>query len=120
MNKENMFTQDWAPLVIKRPKPPPKAPNVNFEQMKKMKNLEGDLQKDQEPPAIKLNILNSEMRKTMIEARTLKKLSQVKLANMINEKFSTINSLENGKFDQSGSVMVLQKLSKVLGVHLKF
>ena len=130
-----MLSQDWTPVVLRKTiKQDPNAAIRNGDAFKETqvkkdasqqkynsdaRKLEADLDKTlDEVPTVKLNILNSEMRKQLIAGRLAKKLSQDQLAKQINEQSLIINNLESGKV--VNNINVLQKINKLLGTRLKF
>lgn len=66
---------------------------------------------------ISLPRISPQLKQTIITARNQKKLTQAQLAQQINEKHQIVQEYENGK--AIPNPQVLNKMSKVLGVHLK-
>ena len=130
-----MYSQDWTPIVLRKTvKQDANAAIRNGDAVKQTqlkkdttqqkynstaRKLEADLDKNlEEVPVIKLNILNSEMKKQLITFRNEKKYNQDQLAKLINEDVSIIKNLETGKV--VNNVNVLQKINRILGTKLKF
>ena len=130
-----MYSQDWTPIVLRKTvKQDINAAIRNGDAVKQTqikkdttqqkynstaRKLEADLDKNlEEVPVIKLNILNSEMKKQLITFRNEKKYNQDQLAKLINEDVSIIKNLETGKV--VNNVNVLQKINRILGTKLKF
>ena len=130
-----MYSQDWTPIVLRKTvKQDTNAAIRNGDAVKQTqikkdttqqkynstaRKLEADLDKNlEEVPVIKLNILNSEMKKQLITFRNEKKYNQDQLAKLINEDVSIIKNLETGKV--VNNVNVLQKINRILGTKLKF
>jgi putative transcription factor len=95
------FHNDWDPVVLKKPKPPPKAPSRP---------------KVESEDVGKIQTTTLELRNQIQSARIAKKLSQAQLAQQINEKPNVIQGYESGK--AIPTTQVLQKLRRVLGVKL--
>lgn len=97
------FTNDWDPIVLKKPKPPPitlpSRPVVETEEIGK------------------IQAATLELRKQIQTARIAKNMSQAQLAQHINEKPNVIQGYESGKAIPTNQI--LQKLRKVLGVKLR-
>lgn len=86
----------------------------------KNRNLEKDIYSDptQEAPEQKpIPKLSHEDKQLLIKTRTEKKLSQIDLANRINEQVAVIKNLEAGKPIENKNI--LQKINKFLGIKLK-
>jgi len=130
-----MYSQDWTPIVLRKTvKQDANAAIRNGDAVKQTqvkkdtiqqkynstaRKLEADLDKNlEEVPVIKLNILNSEMKKQLITFRNERKYNQDQLAKLINEDVSIIKNLETGKV--VNNVNVLQKINRILGTKLKF
>merc|ERR1719471_1425689 len=60
--------------------------------------------------------VSHEFKMALMQARTAKKLSQVALAQAVNEKGSVINEYEAGKAIPNGAI--ISKLNRALGVRL--
>jgi len=72
---------------------------------------------DDAPEDFHIQRVPTELKKQIIKARTDKKLTQVQLAQMINEKPQLIQEYESGK--AIPNPQILSNMSRVLGVHLK-
>lgn len=115
----------WEPVVIHNKSARQSSADVQTVkklagEMKATKNLEKDIHSDptQEAPEQKpLPRLSKEDQVTMIKARTERKLTQVQLAQMINEQSAVIKDIEGGKIITDKKV--LTKIGRVLGIKLK-
>ena len=98
-----VFTNEWDPVVLKKPKPPPisipSKPAVEIQEIGKVQTA------------------TLELRKQIQGARIAKNMSQAQLAQHINEKPNVIQGYESGKAIPTNQI--LQKLRKVLGVKLR-
>lgn len=118
-----MFSQDWTPVVFKKPKVATETQNKTASSTQqynsKARKLEADLDHTiTEVPTVSLNILSPEQRKELIAYRIEKKMNQSQLAKAINEQVSVINALETGKVVNIPNI--LTKVNKALGTKLKW
>jgi putative transcription factor len=113
-----MEHQDWTPVtfhkrtpadVQKQLVPKKKSPN------KFVADAAHVICDDSE--SFHIETVSPKLRQQILQARLNAKLTQVQLAQRINEQPKTIQEYENGKAIPDNRI--LQKLSKVLGVVLK-
>lgn len=95
-----------------RPKYSP-GNNALKRQMNELNDLLFKESEDYVPPKLNISIQNQ-----IRNARTAKKMTQKELAQKINERHNVIIDYENGKAVPSREVA--KKISKVLGVPIKF
>jgi putative transcription factor len=76
-----------------------------------------NLQKLEKDEDYHIERVSSTLRQNIIQARLSAKLTQIQLAQKINEPVKTVQEYENGKAVPNNQV--LQKMSRVLGVVLK-
>lgn len=130
--------QDWEPVVVRKKAPTAKqtqsesAVNVarrtggQVETLKKFTAATNSAAKggpiknagklENETEELSHERVSSDLKKTIIQARSAKKLTQTQLAQLINEKPQVIQEYESGK--AIPNPQVLSKLSRVLGVPL--
>ena len=84
-----MEHQDWTHIILKKQHTPPKQIQLNpvISKMNKLDNSED---------IIKIEKISEEDKKTIINLRILKKMSQKVLAQKLNIKEDVIKSIENG------------------------
>lgn len=115
--------QDWKPVILHNSSNKNVATKKSSPQFipNPARKLEADISKpatEEAPPLAALNILSSEMRQLMINARIAKKMSQADLAKKVNVQTCIINQLESGKVVNEPNI--LQNIRKILGISLKF
>lgn len=115
--------QDWDTVVIRKKKTAADLPRdtvVKSSQPKtkgltqtdiNMRKLEADTEN------VKHDLVSPELKKQIIAARVAAKLSQIQLAQKINERPQVIQEYESGKAIPDNRI--LQKLSRALNVTLK-
>jgi putative transcription factor len=115
-----MEHQDWTPVtfhkrtpadVQKQMVPKKKSPNKSVADPAHAHVIAD------ESESFHLETVSPKLRQQILQARLNAKLTQVQLAQRINEQPKTIQEYENGKAIPDNRI--LQKLSKVLGVVLK-
>ena len=102
-----MTEQDWKPVVLRKSQP--KTQVVHAPGNKEFHKLDSE---DVEAP----KILGIDSAKQIQAARSALKLTQVQLAQKINEKANLIKEYETGKIVPSRAV--LNKLNKILNIKI--
>lgn len=122
--------QDWETVVLRKPKCAAAADGPT-ETVRKIsgaareysdlaRKLEADTNAnptDAAPEMAALPVLSHEMRKTMINARVAKKMTQEQLAKTVNVLPKIIKDMESGKVLTDRAV--LQRVNRILGVVLR-
>jgi len=105
-----MTDQQWEPVILRKTQPSkPQIPHAPGNKV--FQKLDSE---DVEAP----KLLGLEAAKQIQTARCAKKLSQVQLAQLINEKANLIKEYETGKVVPSRQV--LNKLNRFLAIKIVF
>uniref|UniRef100_A0A7S0V6A5 HTH cro/C1-type domain-containing protein n=1 Tax=Polytomella parva TaxID=51329 RepID=A0A7S0V6A5_9CHLO len=135
-----MNSQDWEPVILRKKTPTgaqakdPNAVNAarragaqvdTIQKFNAGKNKPAQqtvtgqpaYKLDQETETFVHQKVSSDLKNQIVQARTAKKMTQVQLAQAVNEKPQIIQEYESGK--AIPNPQILSKLSRVLGVTLR-
>ncbi|KAE8691851.1 Multiprotein-bridging factor 1a [Hibiscus syriacus] len=105
------LAQDWEPIVIRK-----KAPSAALKKDEKVVNAARCAGAENESIK-KYELVPTELKKAIMQARMDKKLTQAQLAQMINEKPQIIQEYESGKAIPNQQIIC--KLERALGAKLR-
>ena len=105
VNKE----QDWKYVTINKPQPKPKSTLPQRATSSIKINEDGDI--------IKIKKVSPQMSKAIIDARIVKKWTQIQLANNAGVDTKTVNEIERGNCLYVADVF--NKLTKALGINIQ-
>ena len=107
-----MDHQDWETIILKKKKS--LTPSEKLEVEKKKEKYNKFLKEQTDIPKVKKTELN--VRKFLEKGRLKNKMSQAKLAQLLNIPCSTVVQWENGKVPIPGRLY--QKINKILSINL--
>ena len=107
---QNYDYQDWKPVVLRKEKQV-KQKHIDPENIRKKK-----IEENSEEGLTKIETISDNERKTLINLRTERKITQAVLAQQLNMRADIIKTLENGTHPKDKSLVnkIKSHLQKIL------